>query len=70
MNFRSNSEPEFEVVDKLEVGGQTFVPWQEAMEREVSAPPLLPAVLSLHQPSLFSFLPGREFEPLRDERRI
>ena len=65
-----NSEPEFEVVDKLEIGGQTFVPWQEAMEREVSAPPLLPAVLSPHQPWLFTFPAGREFEPLRDEKGL
>ncbi len=63
-------EPEFEVVDKLEVGGQTFVPWQEAVERDVSAPPLLPAALFLHQPLLFTFPSGREFEPLRDENGL
>ncbi|MGC2545399.1 MAG: hypothetical protein WA426_06100, partial [Silvibacterium sp.] len=64
------TEPEFEVVDKLEVGGQTFVPWQEAMEREVSAPSLLPAALFLHQPMLFTFPSGREFETLRDENGL
>ncbi|HEX4019741.1 MAG TPA: hypothetical protein VHX63_01225 [Acidobacteriaceae bacterium] len=63
-------EPEFEVVDTLEVGGQTFVPWQEAVERQVSAPSLLPAALALHQPVLFAFPSGREFEPIRDENGL
>ena len=65
-----NSEPEFEVVDKLEIGGQTFVPWQEAMEREVSAPPLLPAVLPPINLGYLTFPSGREFEPLRDEKGL
>ena len=36
VNFRNGRAGfEFQVVDRLEVGGQTFVPWQEAMEREM-----------------------------------
>lgn len=60
-------EPEFEVVDRLEVNGQTFVPWQEAVERDVAVPPLQVASASLHEPLPFEFPAGREFEPLRDE---
>ena len=35
-----DTELEFEVVDRLEIDGQTYVPWQEAVEREVTVPPL------------------------------
>jgi hydrogenase maturation protease len=65
--FPEGTEPEFEIVDRLEVSGQTFVPWQEAVEREAVAPPLHTATASLHQPLLFEFPSGREFEPLRNE---
>jgi hypothetical protein len=58
--------PEFEIVDKLQIGDQTFVPWQEAMEREVIFPPLHPAA-SCHESLLFDFLAGSELEPLRDQ---
>jgi hydrogenase maturation protease len=60
------AEPEFEVVDRLEVSDQTFVPWQEAVEREAVVPPLH-AAAAFHQPLLFEFPAGRELEPLRDE---
>jgi len=55
------------IVDKLEIGDQTFVPWQEAVEREVSSPPLHPAAFSFHPPVPFEFPAGREVEPLRDD---
>src|SRR5271154_5027244 len=61
-----DAEPSFEVVDKLEVNGQTFAPWQEAVEREVVVPSLH-AAASFHQPLSFEFVSGREFEPLRNE---
>jgi hypothetical protein len=66
-----NREPElkltdFEIVDRLELANQTFVPWQEAMEREVTVPPLHPAASS-HQSLLFDFPWGSELEPLRDQ---
>jgi hypothetical protein len=61
------AEPEFEIVDRLEVGGQTFVSWQEAVERGVAIPPLHVAAAPLHQSPLFEFAAGRELEPLRNE---
>jgi hypothetical protein len=60
-------DPAFELVSKLDIDGRTFVPWQEAVEREVLVPPLLPAAHSRHQPVLFTFAAGRELEPLRNE---
>src|SRR5271156_6248727 len=62
-----DTESELDLVDKLEVGGQTYVPWQEAVEREVSSPPLHPAAFSFHPPVPFEFPAGREVEPLRDD---
>ena len=58
---------ELEIVDKLEVDGRTFVPWQEAMEREVVVPPLRPAAVLFQLPTPFDFPAGRELEPVRDE---
>jgi hypothetical protein len=60
-------EPEFEIVDRLEVGGQSFVPWQEALEREVAIPPARATATLLYCPMLFGFPAGRSLEPLRDE---
>jgi hypothetical protein len=57
---------ELEIVDKLEVDGRTFVPWQEAMEREVLVPPLRPASVLFALPMPFTFPAGRELEPVRD----
>jgi hypothetical protein len=62
--------PEFEIVDSLEVGGQTFVPWQEAVEREAVAPPLQASSAPFHRPLLFEFPAGKEFEPLRNEKGL
>jgi hypothetical protein len=63
-------EPEFEVMNRLEISGQTFVPWQEAVEREVDAPPLQAGAASFHRPLLFEFSSGRELEPLRNEEGL
>jgi hypothetical protein len=61
------AEPEFEIVDRLEASGQTFIPWQEAVERDVVIP-LLQAVSASFRPALqFEFSAGRDFEPLRNE---
>jgi hypothetical protein len=62
-----DAEPEFEVVDRLEVNGQAFVPWQEAVERDVAAPPLQASSGSYPRHLLFEFPSGRKFEALRDE---
>jgi hydrogenase maturation protease len=58
---------EFQVVDSLEVGAQTFIPWQEAVERQIVVPPQHPGVEPLHDTLMFEFPSGKEIEPLRDE---
>jgi hypothetical protein len=63
----SDGEAGFLIVDKLEVGGRTFVPWEEAAEREVVVPSLPPAVPSLQQSRSFEISAGRELEPLRGD---
>jgi hypothetical protein len=62
-----DAEPELEIVDRLEVGGQAYVPWQEAAEREAAAPTLRVAAAILYQPMQFDFPAGRELESLRNE---
>lgn len=68
--FPHDREPEFEVVERLNAGGQTHTSWQEAVEREVEPPPLHPAIFSSAQPVMFAFPAGRKLEPLRDERGL
>ena len=63
-------EPAFEVVDNLEAGGQTFMPWQEAVEREVMLPSLRSASLSSNEPILLQFPSGKELEPLCNENDL
>jgi hypothetical protein len=63
----AEKEPEFEIVDRLEVNGQTFVPWQEAVERDIVVPSLQATSASLRPPLQFEFTAGRDFEPLRNE---
>jgi len=60
---------EFQVVDSLEVGGQMFVPWQEAVERAIVVESH-PALESLHDPLTFDFPAGRQFEPVRNKGGI
>jgi len=66
LSFKQGTE--LEIVDKLEVDGRIFVPWQEAMEREVIVPPLRPASVIFPLPTPFDFPAGRELEPVRDEK--
>lgn len=61
------AEPEFNTVDRLEVNGQVFFPWQEAVEREVTVPPLQASAALAYKPMLFDFPSGRALEPLRNE---
>ena len=61
---------EFQVVDCLEVGGQTFIPWQEAVERKIVVPPQHPGVELLLEALMFEFPSGRELEPLRGENGL
>jgi len=60
--------PNFKVVDRLEVAGRVYQPWQEAFEREVDYFALHPASLSSLASMKFSFPHRRSFEYLRDER--
>ncbi|MGA7316371.1 MAG: hypothetical protein WBX22_20640 [Silvibacterium sp.] len=66
----TDREPEFEIVNKLDVGGQTHTSWQEAVEREVTPPPLHPAAFSSGQSETFVFPSGRELERLHDENGL
>jgi hypothetical protein len=59
--------PECELVDSLSIGSQTFIPWQEAAEREVVVRPLNPAEAPFHHSLSFDFPSSKEFEPLRAE---
>jgi hypothetical protein len=61
---------EFEVVDRLEVVGQTFVPWQEAVECEIVVQSPHQALESPRDLLTFEFPAGRQFEALRDERGL
>ena len=56
----------FQVVDKLQVGGQTFQTWQEAIEREIVLPPFRVNGEGCETRSaLVVFSGGRESEPVR-----
>jgi hydrogenase maturation protease len=60
-------EPGFDPVDRLEVGGRVYQPWEEAAEREyifVAPDPSAPSSLS---PLRIAFPDGKQFEYLRDE---
>ncbi|MGI9054572.1 MAG: hypothetical protein ACR2F2_02085 [Pyrinomonadaceae bacterium] len=61
----ADSEPDFQLVPSLDVGGRLYQTWQEAIEREVDLP-----TLRLNQVSeikKFTFPTTRTLEPLRDE---
>ncbi len=59
---------DLELVDRLEVAGHVYQPWQEAVERELTFTEIDPADFSVKAPLLFSFAAGREIEYLRDEK--
>jgi hypothetical protein len=61
-------EPEFSLVDRLEVGDRVHQPWQEACERELSYAELDLAVLSSPTTRTFVFPEEMRFEYLRDEK--
>jgi hypothetical protein len=60
-------QPEFELVDQLTAHGQSYLPWQEAVEREVCPSPVHLAALIRKQMWPFEFAATRDIEPLRDE---
>jgi hydrogenase maturation protease len=59
--------PDFQLVERFEVNGKVFHPWQEAVEREISLPGRSLASLSL-EPLVepFALSSGKHVEPLRD----
>jgi hypothetical protein len=65
---REGVEPEFDFVDRLEVGGRVYQPWEEAVEREHTSSRMDPATLSSLSPLYLTFPAGRRFEYLRDEQ--
>jgi len=62
------SEPAIELVDRLELTGRVFQPWQEAVERELSCVDLDPADFATMSPLLFDFPAGKSIDYLRDEQ--
>lgn len=61
-------EPDFRVVPSLEVNGQLFQTWQEAVERDVQLPSSnLSETLAAAQRVPFNFTSSREVEILRDK---
>ena len=65
---REGVEPEFDFVDRLEVGGRVYQPWEEAVEREHTSSLMDPATLSPLSPLYLTFPAGRRFEYLHDEQ--
>ncbi len=63
----SDSELDFEPADKLDVAGRTWIPWQEAREREVHALTEYAASIPARHLQFFEFAAGSEVEALRDE---
>lgn len=61
-------EPEFELVDRLEVAGQTLQAWQEAEEREVTVS-LSGEQLRAGVEHRFNFAGAKRFEPASDSSR-
>ncbi|MGC1421600.1 MAG: hypothetical protein WA354_12455 [Terracidiphilus sp.] len=62
------AKPNLEPVDRLELAGRVYQPWQEAVERELSYDDLDPADFATMSPLLFSFAEGRDIDYLRDEQ--
>jgi hydrogenase maturation protease len=61
------AEPALEFVDRLELAGRVYQPWQEAVERELSYVDLDPIDFATMSPLLFNFPAGKSTDYLRDE---
>ena len=66
----TEAKPNLEPVDRLDLAGRVYQPWQEAVERELSYDDLDPADFATMSPLLFSFPAGRDIDYLRDERGV
>ncbi|MBA3785196.1 MAG: hypothetical protein H0X15_06610 [Acidobacteria bacterium] len=67
IDLPTDVEPDFQLVQTLEAGGQLFQTWQEAVEREVNLPTFSFSDISHIRQQDFSFPTTRGLEPLRDE---
>ncbi len=67
IDLPTDVEPDFQLVQTLEAGGQLFQTWQEAIEREVNLPTFNFSEISETRQQDFSFPATRGLEPLRDE---
>ncbi|MGA9587501.1 MAG: hypothetical protein WBQ95_19380 [Terracidiphilus sp.] len=63
-----SSKPNLEPVERFELAGRIYQPWQEAVERELSYADLDPADFASMSPLLFSFPEGNDIEYLRNEQ--
>lgn len=63
-------EPGFEIVDRLEVGGRTYQPWQEAVEREQTYSPIDPHARATFSTKELLYPAGKTFEYLRDDQGL
>ena len=61
-------EPRFDPVDRIEVSGRVYQPWEEAAEREHTSIALDPSELSSLSPLHLTFPAGKQFEYLCDEQ--
>lgn len=64
--LRENSEPDFEIVESVEVEDKVYRSWEEALEREIVLPPIELADLlgcAVHQ--VFTFAGSRDLDPVK-----
>lgn len=62
------AEPEFEIVESIEIGNRTFRSWQEAIERDVTFPSVrLEPLPGAPVTGAFAFPEARELEPVKDD---
>ena len=67
VSIENNPEPDFRIVQTLQVGDQVLQTWQEAIEREITLPAiLLTDSVSMQRSPVLTFPGGRELEPVRD----
>ncbi len=65
--LQKGAETDFQTVAAMEVGGQIYQTWQEAVEREVSLPSInLNELVAEGQRQTFTFPSNQEIEPLRE----
>ena len=62
--------PDFDVVDRLEIAGRVYQPWQEAVEREQLSVAMPVANLASQPAATWVFPAGQEIEYLRDSDGI